>query len=89
MQIIADGDRSADRFDLGPAIAAAASRTGRPPSLMLLADTSGIARSSLTRWRRRGLTFDQADLLAVRLQLHPGELWPHWWSSATGDQEAS
>ena len=30
------------------------------------------------RWRKYGLTAEQADELAVRCGLHPAEVWPDW-----------
>ena len=50
----------------------------RPTSandLARMLDTNGV---SVRRWRRTGLTADQADTLAVRAGLHPAEVWPGW-----------
>ena len=40
----------------------------------------GASRTTLRRWRQRGLTVDQADDLAGKLGLLPHEVWPRWYS---------
>lgn len=37
-----------------------------------------IDRTSLQRWKRDGLTLDQAELVAVRCGFVPENLWPAW-----------
>lgn len=32
----------------------------------------------LYRWRRTGLTVEQADVLAIRAGFHPAEVWSSW-----------
>ncbi len=82
MQTIAEPDHDTGRFPLRPALAAAANRAGRPGSITLLADATGIPRTTLSRWNVMGLTADAADEVAVALGHHPGELWPDWFASA-------
>lgn len=38
-----------------------------------------VVRVQLYRWRRYGLTVDQADDLAASLGYHPSEIWPDWY----------
>ena len=35
--------------------------------------------TQLQRWRRLGVTVDQADWLAVTTGRHPSEVWPDWY----------
>lgn len=44
-----------------------------------LAQRCGVPDRTLYRWCDQGLTEGQADELAVRAGLHPGEVWPSWW----------
>lgn len=47
----------------------------------LIADTFGIARSSVTRWRNQpNIVINEydADRYAIRLSLHPIEIWDNW-----------
>lgn len=37
-----------------------------------------VDRTQAYRWRRYGLTVDQADELACRVGLHPANVWPDW-----------
>lgn len=39
----------------------------------------------IIRWRQYGVTWAQADVLAVRLGLHPAEVWPDWWGHCEAD----
>lgn len=49
-----------------------------------LAGAVGVTRRTISRWRRRGgLTFDQADQVAIAAHLHPTLIWPHWASEPT------
>lgn len=38
-----------------------------------------VHRRQCERWRRAGVTWAQADVLAVRIGLHPAEVWHDWW----------
>lgn len=43
----------------------------------------GIHPRMVYRWRHNGLTWAQADELAVRLGLHPATVWGRaWWAAA-------
>ena len=60
--------------------------------LSALARALGRHRPQLYRWRAHGLTVDQADGLALRLGLHPVEIWGEdWWrvTLAPIDEEVS
>lgn len=41
-----------------------------------IGDACGVAGRTVTRWRTRGLTFEQADNATTRLGLYLGEVWP-------------
>lgn len=41
-----------------------------------------VHRRQLYRWRRYGVTIDQADTLAITAGYHPAEVWPQWWETA-------
>lgn len=45
----------------------------------VLANELHMSGSRLRALAANGLTADQADTLATRLGLHPGEAWPQWW----------
>lgn len=50
-------------------------------SHMLQAEALGVAPRQLDRWKRDGVTWVQADELAVRIGQHPGTVWGRdWWS---------
>jgi hypothetical protein len=51
------------------------------PSFGDAADLLGVNVRHLARWKGRGITIDQADALACRAGLHPGEVWPEWWDA--------
>ena len=42
----------------------------------------GVSRARVVAYRKRGLSEDQADRLAVHIGRHPGEVWPEWWALA-------
>jgi hypothetical protein len=42
----------------------------------------GVSREQAWRYRRHGLTERQADELAVRVGLHPGNVWRDWFALA-------
>ena len=47
----------------------------------LIADTFGVARSSITRWRTQpNIVINEydADRYAITLGLHPIEIWDNW-----------
>ena len=49
-------------------------------SVSALARASGCPRSCLTRWQREGgIPLYTADRLAIRLRLHPVDVWPEWY----------
>lgn len=46
-----------------------------------VADVLGVERARVVRWRRVGLTVDEADEVAGRLWCHPFEVWgPAWYT---------
>lgn len=49
-----------------------------PTSVTVLAARLGVDRAQVYRWRAYGVTVDQADELAARLNRHPAEVWPGW-----------
>lgn len=61
-------------FPLEPLTAA----TGLTPRKLMA--RLGWSGSRLSRHRSSGLTETEADRTAIRLGLHPSELWPEWWS---------
>lgn len=48
-----------------------------------LAQVLGVSGSTLTKYRSNGLTAKQADRLAVRAGLHPGNIWSDWVDPVT------
>lgn len=49
------------------------------PELRQLALDLDVGERWLYRARDHGLTVDQADALAIRIGLHPCEVWPTWY----------
>lgn len=45
-----------------------------------LAELAGTTVRAVQRWRHRGVPWSIADRAAIRLGLHPAELWPDWWT---------
>lgn len=42
----------------------------------------GVHHRQLYRWRHQGLTWAQADILAVRAGVHPSQVWGDgWWTT--------
>jgi hypothetical protein len=41
--------------------------------------SEGAGRQAVVRWRKRGLSVDEADELAVAMDRHPSEIWPDWY----------
>jgi plasmid maintenance system antidote protein VapI len=55
----------------------------------VVAETFGVTRRTVSRWKADGLTIDQADTLAVALDTHPAELWgPVVWNDAIDAHES-
>lgn len=38
-----------------------------------------VTNRRVLQWRERGVAYYDADEIAIRLGLHPSELWPNWW----------
>lgn len=70
-----DEVRLVARFDLAPAITAAG-------SIRTLAAICSAPFATVDQWRRRGVSWERADAIAVALGVHPGALWPTWWAAA-------
>lgn len=47
-----------------------------------LGDRVGLSHQIIDIWARRGITWERADVLAIALGRHPGEVWPQWWDEA-------
>jgi len=62
------------RFPLQPLLDHA-----QPGSLAALATQIGVEPRTLYRWRKAGLTLDQADRAAIALTSHPALIWPGHW----------
>ena len=48
----------------------------------LLADVFCVSRATISRWRNdpeSGLTIWQADKYAIKLGMHPSEIWTDWY----------
>jgi lambda repressor-like predicted transcriptional regulator len=46
------------------------------------ADHLGVSVRSLYRWMKDGLSWQRADEVAVRLGVHPANIWPDWFAAA-------
>lgn len=46
-----------------------------------VAELLGVTDRTVWRWRQTGLMRSTADEVAIRLDLHPGLVWPDWWTS--------
>lgn len=44
-------------------------------------------RRQIYRWRHYGLTWAQADVLAVRCGYHPAEVWEAWYEVTASSSE--
>lgn len=53
-----------------------------------LARCLGISTRQVLRLRHSGLTEVDADRYACRLGLHPGTVWPEWWSIDNEEEAA-
>ena len=47
-----------------------------------MAELLGSTNTNVSRYRRKGMPVEVADRLAVRLGLHPAQLWPSWFDDA-------
>lgn len=57
--------------------------TGDPlAGYTLLAFRLGITRQAIQRLARTGLSDRQADHYAIAIGIHPGFIWPEWWTNA-------
>jgi hypothetical protein len=67
-----------ETFDPAPVLARFPDRTAADIAAYL-----GVGAASVAKWRAglRGLPPAGADRIAVRLGVHPGELWPEWWQT--------
>lgn len=45
-----------------------------------MAEVLGTTTRTIFRLRRAGMSYVQADRYAVRAGLHPGDVWPQWWT---------
>lgn len=51
-----------------------------------LAVVIGVERTSIERWRRKGIRFYVADKLVTRLGYHPSYFWPdEYWTTPLGE----
>jgi hypothetical protein len=50
------------------------------PNRTRIAFALGVQARQLYRLRDRGLTWSQADTLAIHAGYHPAEIWSEWWS---------
>ena len=51
-----------------------------------LAHRLHASNESIARWRRDGLAPEAADVLAVKLGMHPVDIWPSWFDDAEDDE---
>lgn len=65
--------KSVDRFDFKTFEEWVSSRDG------LRLDDIGITTDIARGYRERGLSAVKADILAIRVGQHPGNIWPEWW----------
>ncbi len=54
-----------------------------PPntSAKLIAEVLGVSRITISQWRNknRGLSIWQADKYAIKLGMHPQQIWTDWY----------
>lgn len=48
-------------------------------SASMISRQLGTSARAVYAWRRKGLRDDQADELAIRVGLHPGQVWADWF----------
>lgn len=70
-------DSAPDRFPLQPLIDHA-----QPGSLTALATQIGVEPRTIYRWRKTGLSEQQADRAAIAVGSHPALIWPDRWHLA-------
>lgn len=64
-------------------------RCTTPGCDLAVAEACGVERRTVVRWKRDGLSIQQADDIAVQLGTHPAELWgPVMWNDALDAHEA-
>jgi lambda repressor-like predicted transcriptional regulator len=51
-------------------------------SVRELAEACDVGRTQMQRYLRDGIPELAADRIAVRVGLHPGEVWPDWFLEA-------
>ena len=54
---------------------------GTPTAAPWCAIVLDVTRRRVLTWRARGVSFYDADEIAVRLGQHPSALWPDWWQA--------
>ncbi len=54
-----------------------------------VASVLNMEPSNIYRWRQYGLTWFTADRIAVKMGLHPAEIWPQWFDDGDRRREAS
>ena len=47
----------------------------------IIAEALGVSRTTVSTWRNKGraLTIWQADKYAIKLGMHPQEIWTDWY----------
>jgi len=68
------------RFDPAPLVAAVGDL-----SIHEVQEVIGVNSRTWSRYRNGTgtISMDMADKYAVRLGMHPGEIWPEWWEVAS------
>ncbi len=72
------GPLAAHRYEPRPFPFADLEHAAGSAGATVLARRLSVHPAQVHRWRRSGLTVDQADELAGRLCRHPAEVWPRW-----------
>lgn len=79
------GAKPAPRFDPAPILAIAEQQcisAGEHPSIEALARRAGLSDNQIRRYRNGDrMFFHTADRVAINLGLHPGMVWPEWWTT--------
>lgn len=84
-----------DRYSFDALAAVARQRYLPTEHTRISGDIGKVARalnmepSGIYRWREEGLTWMTADRVAVRLGLHPAEIWPTWFDDADQRHETA
>lgn len=59
----------------------------RAGSVPMSAAALGVDSRQVYRWRAQGVTWAQADELAIRVGLHPGDVWGRaWWELVDAEE---